>query len=325
MHYAETNKTSNLHFTVSEAHRELFENAITEVKEKVESESGTQINISFSYQNKQTDSIAVDVKDNVFRSQKGSFIFRPGGHGALIENLNNIDADIIFIKNIDNVIQNNIDKTTLYKKALAGILIEAQQKVFGYLDAIEKQQIKEEDIEEIVAFLMQRLNIEMTGDFNKFTFENKINKIKELLDRPIRVCGMVKNEGEAGGGPFWIRNDKGEISLQIVESSQVDLSNKKQKSILENATHFNPVDLVCGTKNYKGEPFNLEDFVDHNTGFIVEKSAEGKIVKNYELPGLWNGGMSNWLTIFVAVPLITFNPVKTVNDLLKPPHQPNKK
>ncbi|WP_163408821.1 DUF4301 family protein [Flavobacterium ajazii] len=322
VHYAATNKTSNLHFTVSEAHQKLFEKAIAEVKEKVESESGTQINISFSYQNKQTDSIAVDIKDNVFRSQRGSFIFRPGGHGALIENLNNIDADIIFIKNIDNVIQNNIDKTTLYKKALAGILIEAQQKVFGYLNAIEKEQIKEQDVEEIVKFLMQKLNIEMTGDFNKYTFENKISKIKELLDRPIRVCGMVKNEGEAGGGPFWIRNDKGDISLQIVESSQVDLTSKKQNSILEDSTHFNPVDLVCGTKNYKGEKFDLPEFVDHNTGFIVEKSAEGKVVKNYELPGLWNGGMSNWLTIFVAVPLITFNPVKTVNDLLKPAHQP---
>ncbi|PXY38940.1 DUF4301 domain-containing protein [Flavobacterium cheongpyeongense] len=323
VHYAETNKISNLHFTVSEAHQQLFESAIAEVREKVESESGTQINISFSYQNKQTDSIAVDIKDNVFRSQKGSFIFRPGGHGALIENLNDIDADIIFIKNIDNVIQDKIVKTTLYKKALAGILIEFQQKVFGYLDAIEKQQIKEQDVEEIVDFLMQKLTIEMTPNFNKFTFENKITKIKELLDRPIRVCGMVKNEGEAGGGPFWIRNEKGEISLQIVESSQVDLSNKKQKTIMEDSTHFNPVDLVCGTKNYKGEKFNLPDFVDHKTGFIVEKSAEGKIVKNYELPGLWNGGMSNWLTIFVAVPLITFNPVKTVNDLLKPAHQPH--
>ncbi|MGO4772064.1 DUF4301 family protein [Flavobacterium sp. W22_SRS_FK3] len=320
--YGATNKIANLHFTVSEAHQELFEKAIDEIKEKVESESGTQINISFSCQNKRTDSIAVDIKDNIFRNKKGSFIFRPGGHGALIENLNNIDADIIFIKNIDNVIQNNIDKTTLYKKALAGILIESQQKVFAYLDAIEKHQIEEEDIEEIVTFLIQKLNIKMTGDFNKFTVEHKISKIKELLDRPIRVCGMVKNEGEAGGGPFWVKNEKGEISLQIVESSQVDLTNKKQKSILEDATHFNPVDLVCGTKNYKGEQFNLEEFIDHNTGFIVEKSAEGKTVKNYELPGLWNGGMSNWLTIFVAVPLITFNPVKTVNDLLKPAHQP---
>ena len=322
VHYAATNKTSNLHFTVSEAHQELFEKAIEEVKEKVESQSGTQINISYSYQNKRTDSIAVDIKDNVFRSQKGSFVFRPGGHGALIENLNNIDADVIFIKNIDNVIQNNINKTTLYKKALGGILIESQQKVYAYLKAIEEGLIKEEDIEEIVNFLMQKLNIEMTGDFNKFTVEHKISKIKELLNRPIRVCGMVKNEGEAGGGPFWVKNEKGEISLQIVESSQVDLTNKKQKSILDKSTHFNPVDLVCGTKNYKGEKFNLEDFVDHKTGFIVEKSAEGKVVKNYELPGLWNGGMSNWLTIFVAVPLITFNPVKTVNDLLKPAHQP---
>jgi hypothetical protein len=192
------------------------------------------------------------------------------------------------------------------------------------LDAIEKENIKEKDIQEIVDFLMQKLCIKMTSDFNKFTFENKISKIKELLDRPIRVCGMVKNEGEAGGGPFWTRNDKGDISLQIVETSQVDLTNKKQKSILEESTHFNPVDLVCSTKNYKGEKYDLTQFVDHNTGFIVEKSAEGKIVKNYELPGLWNGGMSNWLTIFVAVPLITFNPVKTVNDLLKQAHQPQK-
>jgi hypothetical protein len=311
-----------LHFTVSEAHQKLFEKTIAEVKGKVESASGTQINISFSYQNKQTDSIAVDVKDNVFRNKKGSFTFRPGGHGALIENLNNIDADIIFVKNIDNVIQNNTTKTTLYKKALAGILIEIQEKVFGYLKAIENKEVQEENVQEIVTFLMQKLTIEMSSDFNKYTFENKISKIKELLDKPIRVCGMVKNEGEAGGGPFWTRNDKGEISLQIVESSQIDLTNKKQKSILEDATHFNPVDLVCGTKNYKGEKFDLTAFVDHNTGFIVEKSAEGKIVKNYELPGLWNGGMSNWLTIFVAVPLITFNPVKTVNDLLKPAHQP---
>lgn len=324
VHYAATNKTSNLHFTVSESHLELFEKAIEDVRQKIETESGTEIHISFSYQNRRTDSIVVDIKDNVFRNQKGSFVFRPGGHGALIENLNKIDADIIFIKNIDNVIQNHIDKITLYKKGLAGILIELQQKVFGYLDAIEKDQIKKKDIEEIVDFLMQKLCIKMTSDFNKFTFENKISKIKELLDKPIRVCGMVKNEGEAGGGPFWTRNDKGDISLQIVETSQVDLTNKKQKSILEESTHFNPVDLVCSTKNFKGEKYDLTQFVDHNTGFIVEKSAEGKIVKNYELPGLWNGGMSNWLTIFVAVPLITFNPVKTVNDLLKQAHQPQK-
>jgi len=322
VHYATSNQVSNLHFTVSEIHQTLFENEVEVLKEKVEQDSKVKIDIGYSYQNKSTDSICVDAKNNPIRDKDNYLVFRPGGHGALIENLKELDSDIIFIKNIDNVIQNHIDKIALYKKALAGVLIKVQQKVFGYLNAIEKQEIKEENIEEIVAFLMQKLNIELSNDFNKFTFENKVNKIKELLDRPIRVCGMVKNEGEPGGGPFWVRNDKGAVSLQIVETSQVDLANKKQTEILAEATHFNPVDLVCGIKNYKNEKFDLLKFVDQKAGFIVEKSVDGKIVKSYELPGLWNGAMANWLTIFVAVPLITFNPVKTVNDLLKAAHQP---
>jgi nicotinamide riboside kinase len=322
VHYATSNRVSNLHFTVSKIHQTLFENEVEVLKEKVEENSGVKIEIGYSYQNKSTDSICVDAKNNPIRDKDNHLVFRPGGHGALIENLKELDSDIIFIKNIDNVIQNHIDKIALYKKALAGVLIKVQQKVFGYLNAIEKQEIKEEDIDEIVSFLMQKLNIELSNDFNKFTFENKVNKIKELLDRPIRVCGMVKNEGEPGGGPFWVRNDKGLISLQIVETSQVDLANKKQQEILAEATHFNPVDLVCGIKNYKNEKFDLLQFVDQKAGFIVEKSVDGKTVKSYELPGLWNGAMANWLTIFVAVPLITFNPVKTVNDLLKAAHQP---
>jgi len=322
VHYATAKNVSNLHFTVSEIHQDLFETTVDEVKGEIEKPSGIKINIGYSYQSKSTDSINVDLKNKIVRSSNGSLVFRPGGHGALIENLNNLDSDIIFIKNIDNVIQNHIDKIALYKKALGGILIEVQQKVFGYLKAIEKNEVKEEDLKEIVDVLMQKLNIQMTEDFNKFTFENKITKIKELLDRPIRVCGMVRNEGEPGGGPFWVMNDKGEVSLQIVETSQVDLANKKQLEVLEEATHFNPVDLVCGIKNYKGEKFDLKKFVDEKSGFIVEKSVEGKAVKSYELPGLWNGSMANWLTVFVAVPLITFNPVKTVNDLLKPAHQP---
>ncbi|WDF60329.1 DUF4301 family protein [Flavobacterium sp. KACC 22758] len=322
VHYATAKNVSNLHFTVSEIHQDLFETTVDEVKGKIEKPSGIKINIGYSYQSKSTDSINVDLKNKIVRSSNGSLVFRPGGHGALIENLNNLDSDIIFIKNIDNVIQNHIDKIALYKKALGGILIEVQQKVFGYLKAIEKNEVKEEDLKEIVDVLMQKLNIQMTKDFNKFTFENKITKIKELLDRPIRVCGMVRNEGEPGGGPFWVMNDKGEVSLQIVETSQVDLANKKQLEVLEEATHFNPVDLVCGIKNYKGEKFDLKKFVDEKSGFIVEKSVEGKAVKSYELPGLWNGSMANWLTVFVAVPLITFNPVKTINDLLKPAHQP---
>ncbi|PAM92003.1 ATPase [Flavobacterium sp. IR1] len=322
VHYATSGQVSYLHFTVSEAHQSQFEKAVDAVKDKVQQSSGTQINIGYSYQNKRTDSISVDGKNKIVRDKNDALVFRPGGHGALIENLNELDGDIIFIKNIDNVIQNHIEEIALYKKALAGILIEIQQKVFHYLEAIDKQKISESEITEIVSFLTQKLNIELTNDFNKFTFENKISKIKELLDRPIRVCGMVRNEGEPGGGPFWVMSEKGMISLQIVETSQVDLTNKKQLEILAEASHFNPVDLVCGIKNYKNQKFDLSKFVDHKTGFIVEKSVEGVTVKNYELPGLWNGAMAKWLTIFVAVPLITFNPVKTVNDLLKPAHQP---
>lgn len=322
VHYATAKNISNLHFTVSEIHQDLFENAVSEIRQKIEEKSKTKINIGYSYQNKSTDSVNVDLKNKLVRNTAGNLIFRPGGHGALIENLNNLDADIIFVKNIDNVIQNHIDKITLYKKALGGILIEVQQKVFGFLNAIEKQQVSEESIAGIVEFLVKNLNVKMTKDFNKFTIENKISKIKELLDRPIRVCGMVRNEGEPGGGPFWVMSEKGETSLQIVETSQVDLGNKKQQEILAEATHFNPVDLVCAIKNYKGEKFDLQQFVDEKSGFIVEKSVEGIPVKSYELPGLWNGSMANWLTVFVAVPLITFNPVKTVNDLLKPAHQP---
>jgi len=322
VHYATADQISNLHFTVSEIHQSQFEKAVDLVQGNIEKQAKTKINIGYSYQNKTTDSITVDVDNELVRNKNGELVFRPGGHGALIENLNRLDSDIIFIKNIDNVIQNHIHEITLYKKGLAGILIEIQQQVFSYLKAIEDQHIKESNIVEIVQFLKEQLNINLTNDFNKFTFENKIIKIKELLDRPIRVCGMVKNEGEPGGGPFWVMDEKGTVSLQIVETSQVDLKNKKQRQILAEATHFNPVDLVCGIKNYKNEKFDLTQFVDHKTGFIVEKSVDGKIVKSYELPGLWNGTMANWTTIFVAVPLITFSPVKTVNDLLKPAHQP---
>lgn len=321
VHYASSKNVSHLHFTVSEIHQHLFEKAVLEVKDKIEKPAGIDISIGYSYQNKCTDSITVDANNKLVKDKNGNLIFRPGGHGALIENLNDLDADIIFIKNIDNVIQNHIDEISLYKKGLAGILIEMQQKVFKYLELIDKD-IQQDNIAEIVNFLQQKFNVETTSDFSKFTFENKINKIKELLNRPIRVCGMVKNEGEPGGGPFWVTTKEGVRLLQIVETSQVDLEDKKQKKILSEATHFNPVDLVCGTKDYKNEKFDLLKYIDHETGFIVEKSIGGKAVKNYELPGLWNGSMANWLTIFVAVPLITFNPVKTVNDLLKAAHQP---
>ncbi len=323
-YYATANGKSYLHFTVSEGHQTQFEHIINSVKTKVEEEAKTTITISYSYQNKSTDTIAVNPSNTPFRNEIGELVFRPGGHGALIENLNKLDSDIIFIKNIDNVIQNNNEIIALYKKALAGILVEMQHQVFSYLKEIESNSLQQEHFDEVILFLKEKLHANIAEGFEVLSFEDKINTIKKALDRPIRVCGMVKNEGEPGGGPFWIKNENNTISLQIVESSQVDLSNEEQVRIMADATHFNPVDLVCGLKNYKGEKFDLAQFIDHNSGFIVEKNTAGKTVKAYELPGLWNGAMANWITLFVEVPLITFNPVKTVNDLLKAPHQRRK-
>ena len=320
-HYSSANNSSNLHFTISESHQKHFEKIIDAIKSKIEKESNVSINVSYSYQNKSTDALAVTMKNKPFRDENRQLVFRPGGHGALIENLNNLDADIVFIKNIDNVIQNNLEKISLYKKGLAGILLEIQQQVFSYLQALDSATMEPKFMDEIVLFLKDNLNISMTDGFYSACLENKIFELQTVLNRPLRVCGMVKNEGEPGGGPFWVQDNQGGSSLQIVESSQVDLDNDNQKAILNAATHFNPVDLVCGIKNYKKEKLDLTQFVDYNSGFIVEKNVAGKNIKGYELPGLWNGAMANWLTVFVQVPLITFNPVKTVNDLLKPAHQ----
>ncbi|MFN3967639.1 DUF4301 family protein [Flavobacterium sp.] len=320
--YATSNSVSHLHFTVSENHEVLFQKIINAVKTKVESKSNTELNVTYSYQDKSTDTIAVNQDNQPFRDEKGELTFRPGGHGALINNLNNLDADVIFIKNIDNVIQNHIEEITLYKKGLAGILLDLQEQVFQILKAIDNKDLKEENIATTIDFMKQKLNIDVLEDFYKYTLDNKIDFIKNKLNRPIRICGMVKNEGEPGGGPFWVRSFKGNVSLQIVESSQVDSHNAEQHEIMAKSTHFNPVDLVCAIKNYQGKKFDLNQFVDHSTGFIVHKNNRGKDIKGYELPGLWNGAMAKWITVFVEVPLVTFNPVKTVNDLLKPAHQP---
>jgi hypothetical protein len=320
--YASSNSISHLHFTVSDHHEDLFQTIIDSVKQKVEDKSKTTVHVSYSHQHKSTDTIAVSPNNEPFRTENNRLLFRPGGHGALINNLNNLDADVIFIKNIDNVIQNHIKEITLYKKGLAGILLDLQEQIFKILKAIESDQIKESRIPEIIHFMAEKLNIDILEDFDKYTLENKLEFIVNKLNRPIRICGMVKNEGEPGGGPFWVRSYKGNVSLQIVESSQVETNNAEQADILAKATHFNPVDLVCATKNYHGEKFDLTQFVDQSTGFIVSKTKNGQDLKGYELPGLWNGAMAKWITVFVEVPLITFNPVKTVNDLLKPAHQP---
>lgn len=320
--YASSNSVSHLHFTVSEHHENLFKSIVENVKGKVESHSKTSVFVKYSHQDRSTDTISVTINNEPFRNEEGRLVFRPGGHGALLTNLNNLDADIIFIKNIDNVIQNHIREITLYKKGLGGILLDLQQQIFDILYAIENNALAEKDLQEIIEFMAKKLNIDIIDDFDKYTFEHKIAFVKNKLNRPIRVCGMVKNEGEPGGGPFWVRSYKGNVSLQIVESSQVEITNKEQSNILAKATHFNPVDLVCAIKDYKGHKFELTEFIDPSTGFIVTKNKNGKELKGYELPGLWNGAMAKWITVFVEVPLITFNPVKTVNDLLKPAHQP---
>ena len=320
--YGASNNESSLHLTVSENHQELFEAIIEKGKKRIEEESNSTIEVSYSYQKKESDSIAVDLKNDPFRDENGRLLFRPAGHGALIENLNGIDADVVFVKNIDNVIQNRADQVSLYKKGLAGVLLEIQNQIFASMEALDNEEITNVKIHEISIFLKDKLNIELKDDFYNSSIKDQVNKLRRLLNKPIRVCGMVKNVGEPGGGPFWVRGTDGELSLQIVETSQIDLKDKDQVDILESSTHFNPVDLVCGLKNYKGEKFDLKDFVDSETGFIVQKNHAGLDLKSYELPGLWNGAMANWLTVFVEVPLLTFNPVKTVNDLLKEAHQP---
>lgn len=312
---------SYLHFTISERFQDHFYNEFKRIEEQVEQITGTNFEVSFSYQQEATDTIAVDLNNSPFRDADGRLHFRPSGHGALLTNLNQLEADVVIIKNIDNVVVKKYkDEVALYKKVLGGILLKIQERSFNYLNLLDSKSYEANDIEAIKGFLENDLNVVIAKDYQKYSDQSKLDYLKENLNKPIRVCGMVKNEGEPGGGPFWVENNNG-ISLQIVESAQINKTNEKQKNIFNNSTHFNPVDLVCGIKNYKGEKFNLENYVDYQAAFITQKTVAGKDIKALELPGLWNGSMANWNTIFVEVPLITFNPVKTVNDLLKPQHQ----
>ena len=318
--YAATDGVVKLHFTVSPNHKALFEDLVAERKALYEKLFNVKYDITFSEQKQCTDTIAVDAENTPFR-ENGALVFRPGGHGALIENLNDIDADVIFIKNIDNVVPDRLkDDTVTYKKLLAGILVDRQKKVFEYLNLIDSGKYTHEQVEEMVRFLQQDLQCRNT-ELKDMEDCELVLYLRKKFNRPMRVCGMVKNVGEPGGGPFLAYNQDGTVSLQILESSQIDMNNEAAKSMFENGTHFNPVDLVCAVRNYKGEKFNLPEYVDKNTGFISHKSKNGRELKAMELPGLWNGAMSDWNTIFVEVPLITFNPVKTVNDLLRDVHQ----
>lgn len=301
--------------TVSEEHMAGFEQLLHSVKEKYEKKYNCRYAIRFTTQSPSTDMIAVDMENKPFKKSNGEFLYRPGGHGALLENLNSIDSDIIVIKNIDNVVKESlIGETIRWKKILIGRILSLQQQIFQYQRQLDANNLAL--VPEIVAFLSGEFCVE----FPKMSQNKLLVEVKNKLNRPIRVCGMVKNEGEPGGGPYIIEATDGVTSLQILEAAQIDLSNPVSAKAVKNATHFNPVDLVCGVKNYKGEKFNLLEFVDPLTGFISVKSYEGRSLKAQELPGLWNGAMSDWNTQFVEVPLITFNPVKTVLDLLREQH-----
>ena len=318
--YAKSDGKANLHFTISPQHETMFKEEEAISVPRISQKTDTEFTVSYSFQKPSTDTLAVNLDNSPFREEDGTILFRPGGHGALIENLNEQDADVIFIKNIDNVvIDDNLEAVGNSKKMLGGLLLKVQEQTFAYAKQLEQSSV--DNLDEIVAFAEKNLNVVLPSTFANSSNSQKGSFLKEALNRPLRICGMVKNEGEPGGGPFFIKDANGGVSLQIIESAQIDVANDAQKSILSNATHFNPVDLVCGVKNYKGEKFNLIDFVDHKQGFITDKTKNGKDLKALELPGLWNGAMAFWNTIFVEVPLVTFNPVKTVNDLLKPSHQ----
>ena len=312
--------TVRLHFTVSKEHLPLFQALFDAKKTLYEQKSNRSFSVSYSIQKPSTDTIAVDLNNLPFREEEGALLFRPGGHGALIENLNDIDSDVIFIKNIDNVVPDRLkeDEAT-YKRLLGGILVEMQQRAFDYLRKLDEGTADAATLAEMERFLAWELSIESPASFaSEAALKDYLRK---KLDRPFRVCGMVKNVGEPGGGPFIAVNPDGTASPQILESSQIDKNDARAMNAFRNGSHFNPVDVVCGVKDYRGNKYDLTQYVDRETGFISQKSKNGRELKALELPGLWNGAMSDWNTIFAEVPISTFNPVKTVNDLLRPEHQ----
>ena len=310
--------SANLVVTISPEHQHLFEEAYAEVKEAYEAKYGVKYNITFTFQDKATDTIAVDVENKPFRTETDSLLFRPAGHGALIYNLNKIEEEVVSIKNIDNVANERLlPETAVWKKVLLGKALELRDKIYGYLNALDAEATPAL-CDEIEAFLDNTLCVTLPEAAD---FDARVAAIRAKLNRPIRVAGMVKNQGEPGGGPFIIADKDGSTSLQVLESVQINMSDDHARNALAYATHFNPVDIVCCLHDYKGQSFDLLQYVDEDAGFISSKSYQGRELKALELPGLWNGAMSNWNTLFVEVPLATFNPVKVVLDLLRPAHQ----
>lgn len=313
LEYGQTNTPPHLHFTIAEEHLELFKTTFNSFHPQIK-QADFPFEVSYSFQDKSTDTIAVNNDNQPFRDENGALFFRPGGHGALIKNLDKIDSDIVFIKNIDNVVTDkNLSLMAAYKKVLGGVLITVQESVFSIL--------KELDQKGFSNGLQKKAATIALSSFGSHKEFHSAESIRSYFDRPIRVCGMVQNKGEPGGGPFWVKEKARGLSLQIVENAQIDKTDQSQVDIMQKATHFNPVDLACGVRDYKGHKFDLHQFINTEEGFIAHKSKNGKPLKALELPGLWNGAMAYWNTIFVEVPLETFNPAKTIIDLLNPGHQ----
>jgi hypothetical protein len=316
------NGTARIHFTISPEHEQLVKSHVESVLGKY-TRDDVNFEISYSFQQPSTDTIAVDMQDNPFRLDDGSLLFRPGGHGALLENLNNLKGDIIIVKNVDNVVPDRLKGDTYrYKRALGGFLVRLQESLFHFLNKLTRNDTDGSNVDEAMEFARDELAVNIPDEIAKASINERKEYLISKFNRPIRVCGIVKNEGEPGGGPFWVEERDGAISRQIVEFAQVDLDDPNQEAIWKSATHFSPVDLVCGVRDFKGKRFDLMKFRDPDSGFITKKSQDGKKLKALELPGLWNGSMAYWTSLFVEVPVITFNPVKTVCDLLRPNHQP---
>ena len=322
LYVRDRSRVSRIHFTVSEEHKALTEIFIDDVRSRYEKKFGITYEIGISTQMRCTDTIAVGSANQLFRDESGLPVFRPGGHGSLIANLNMLKADIILIKNIDNVVPDHLKALTVqYKKILGGYLLKLQERIFQLLEFLEDRNAAPHLIEEAARFCKNSLHVVFPMTFRSNDLYEQRRFLIDRLNRPLRVCGVVRNEGEPGGGPFWVDEDDGTQSQQIIESAQVDFRSGEQKRIWEEAAYFNPVDLVCGVKDYRGEVFDLGQFVDHRACLISEKSQYGRELKALEHPGLWNGAMARWNTVFVEVPIETFNPVKAVDDLLREQHQ----
>jgi hypothetical protein len=311
-----------VHFTVAPENQAEVEAHGREAAAQHSERLGVQYELSFSAQSGATNTLAVDLDNKPFRKLDGNLLFRPGGHGALLENLNKLEGDIVLIKNIDNVVTDERrDVVVRHQRILAGVLLEVQHEIFNYLRMLKAGSLGVNDVQEVLHFVANRLNPSMEEELLSCGEEERIARLFRLLNRPLRVCGMVVNRGEPGGGPFWAKDPSGRLSLQVVEQAEIDKGSPEQVAILESSTHFSPVQIVCGLRDFQGQLFDLRQFVDPAAVFISRKSEEGRELKALELPGLWNGGMAYWNTVFVEIPEETFNPVKTINDLLRPGHR----